>query len=152
MNKDKLIDLLNDLKTDLDYYKNKPHFIKLIENLIKKNKIIENYIENFEKTLSEDTDYSNDIKNIERYIKKFKKKYLEKVELSDGVIYKYEFEYRYYPNKKSIHIENFFKDKFLKNYFDEIVIDNLLRPDKTFSNDLLQDIKNSQSCYIIIKF
>ena len=58
--------------------------------------------------------------------------------------------YKYYPNKKSSHIKNYFKDKFLKEGFDEIVIDNIKRNETTFNDHIISDIKHSKSCYIII--
>lgn len=66
-------------------------------------------------------------------------------------MYEYEEIYKFYPNKKSNHIKNYFKDKFLKEEFDEIIIDNIKRSEKNLDENVLEDIKHSTSCYIIIK-
>ncbi len=149
MNKNKLIEELEKIKNDLNHYANKPNFINLIENITKKEKIIENLLLEFEEKL-EEGDYSNEIKKIDKFIKKFEKKYVEKIERFDGVIYEYENNYKFYPNKKSNHIAGYFKDKFRSETFDEIIIDNIKRNEKKFTQEILTDIKHSNSCFIII--
>lgn len=67
------------------------------------------------------------------------------------MVYEYENMWKYYPNKKSILIRDYYEDKFKKKEFDEIYIDNILRKEKTFTNEIIDDIKNSNSCWIVIK-
>jgi hypothetical protein len=150
MNKNELIDLLKKLKNNLEHYKNKPNFIDLLQKLTKKDEIIEKLIDEYINSLT-DQDYSNQIKTLTKYLGKFEKKYIARIETSDGVVYEYTNEYKYFPNKKSSHIHNYFKDKFKIESFDEIIIDRVKRPDTLFTSDLLDDIKHSESCVIIVK-
>lgn len=149
-NRDKLKELLFKLKNDLRHYKNKPNFIDTIEILIDKEKIIENLLNNFEDQLNDEKNYSKEIKILEKYLKKFEKKYIEKIESSDGVIYEYQKKYNFYPNKKSNRISEYFEDKFRQQNFDEIIIDNVKRFEKTFTKEILDDIKYSDTCVIIV--
>ena len=141
---------MDKIKANLNYYKNKPHFIKLLENITKTENIVENILKKYIDSL-EEKNYSQEIKEIEKYIKKFEQKYIARYDSSDGIIYEYAKEWKYFPNKKSSNIENFFITKFTKNSFDEIIIDGIKRNEITFTQNILTDIKHATTCVVIVK-